>query len=107
MAEQRQGEQRQEDVGKQLKERSMQEFAERTKGKPTPTQEELDRANMGEHVMEKEPDGGAPDPGGQPGGIPEEMSKRQPPPGQPQTRQTGPQPPSGQPQQRPPQRTSE
>jgi hypothetical protein len=31
------------------------EFEERTKGKPTPTQEENDRAKMGEHVVNKEP----------------------------------------------------
>ena len=54
MAEQ---EKRQEDVGKVIKERSMHEFSERTKGKPTPTQDELDRANMGEHITEHEADG--------------------------------------------------
>jgi hypothetical protein len=30
--------------------------------KPTPTQEENDRAAMGEHVVDKEPDGSPPDP---------------------------------------------
>jgi len=34
--------------------------------KPTPTQEENDRAAMGEHVMDKEPDGSPPDPGAPP-----------------------------------------
>jgi hypothetical protein len=31
-------------------------------GKPTPTQDENDRARMGEHVLEKEDDGSGPDP---------------------------------------------
>lgn len=52
----------QEDPGKALKEKSMAEFAERSKGKPTPTQEENDRAAMGEHVVDKEADGSSPDP---------------------------------------------
>jgi hypothetical protein len=30
--------------------------------KPTPTQDENDRAALGEHVTEKEPDGSPPDP---------------------------------------------
>jgi len=30
--------------------------------KPTPTQEENDRAALGEHVLEKEDDGSGPDP---------------------------------------------
>jgi hypothetical protein len=46
-----------EDPGKALKEKSMQEFAARTKGKPTPTQAENDRAALGEHILEHEPDG--------------------------------------------------
>lgn len=33
------------------------EYEERSKGKPTPTQDENDRAAIGEHVVEKEPDG--------------------------------------------------
>ncbi len=45
------------DPGQALKARSLKEFAEKTAGKPTPTQEENDRAAMGEHVMEKEADG--------------------------------------------------
>src|SRR5262245_47730551 len=32
-----------------------------TKGKPTPTQEENDRAKLGEHVVEHEEDGSGPD----------------------------------------------
>lgn len=46
-----------EDHGKALKEKSMAEFAEKTKGKPTPTQDENDRAARGEHITEHEPDG--------------------------------------------------
>jgi hypothetical protein len=34
--------------------------------KPTPTQEENDRAAMGEHVVEKEPDGSPEDPNATP-----------------------------------------
>jgi hypothetical protein len=37
--------------------RSHRDYAERSKGKPTPTQAENDRAALGEHVMQKEPDG--------------------------------------------------
>jgi hypothetical protein len=33
-----------------------------SKGKPTPTQEEVDRAALGEHVAEKEDDGSGPEP---------------------------------------------
>jgi hypothetical protein len=33
-----------------------------TQVKPTPTQEENDRAALGEHVIDKEPDGSPPDP---------------------------------------------
>jgi hypothetical protein len=44
--------------GKEIREKSMREYEERTTGaKPTPTQEENDRAAMGEHVVEKESDG--------------------------------------------------
>ena len=43
-------------------ERSRAEFAERTKGKPTPTQEENDLAALGAHILEHEPDGSDPDP---------------------------------------------
>ena len=38
------------------------EFAQRTKGKPTPTQEENDLAALGAHILEHEPDGSDPDP---------------------------------------------
>jgi hypothetical protein len=50
-------EEKRDDPGKALKEKSMAEFAKRTKGKPTPTQDELDRANLGEHITEHEADG--------------------------------------------------
>ena len=43
-------------------ERSRAEFAERTRGKPTPTQEENDLAALGAHILEHEPDGSDPDP---------------------------------------------
>ena len=59
------------DVGKAIRARSMEEFEEQTKGKPTPTQEENDRAAMGEHVVDKEPDGS------------EEQPPQTEPPGQP------------------------
>lgn len=61
--------QKQEDIGQELKARSQEEYNERMKGKPTPTQEENDRAAMGEHVVEKEDDGSNPDPTGNPGGV--------------------------------------
>lgn len=50
-------EQKQEDPGKAMREKSAQEFAERMKGRPTPTQEENDRAARGEHIAKHEPDG--------------------------------------------------
>lgn len=43
-------------------ERSRAEYAERTKGKPTPTQEENDLAAHGAHILEHEDDGSGPDP---------------------------------------------
>ena len=45
------------------------EFVERTKGKPTPTQEENDLAAYGVHIVEHDPDGSDPDPHGQAGGA--------------------------------------
>jgi hypothetical protein len=38
------------------------QFAERTKGKPTPTQEENDLAALGAHILEHDDDGSGPDP---------------------------------------------
>lgn len=37
------------------------EYAERTKGRPTPTQEENDLAMLGAHILEHEDDGSGPD----------------------------------------------
>jgi hypothetical protein len=42
--------------------KSRAEYASRTKGKPTPTQEENDLAVCGAHILEHEPDGSDPDP---------------------------------------------
>jgi hypothetical protein len=47
---------------REVSERSRAEFAERMKGKPTPTQEENDLAVLGAPVFEKEEDGSGPDP---------------------------------------------
>jgi hypothetical protein len=43
-------------------EKSRAEYAERMKGKPTPTQEENDIAALGGHILEHEADGSDPDP---------------------------------------------
>jgi hypothetical protein len=43
-------------------EKSHAQFAEQTKGKPTPTQEENDIAALGGHILEHEDDGSGPDP---------------------------------------------
>jgi hypothetical protein len=53
------------EAGREAKAQSLAEFAARTKGKPTPTQEENDEAALGKHFVEHEPDGGDPDPQGQ------------------------------------------
>jgi len=47
---------------KKIRAKSDAEYAERMKGKPTPTQEECDLAVSGAHVVEKEDDGSGPDP---------------------------------------------
>jgi len=47
---------------KKAADRSREEFAERMKGKPTPTQEENDLRALGAHFHEHEPDGSPPDP---------------------------------------------
>ena len=47
---------------REASEKSRAEFAERMKGKPTPTQEENDLAVLGAPVFEKEEDGSGPDP---------------------------------------------
>jgi hypothetical protein len=48
--------------GQQAREKSTEQYRERTKGKPTPTQEENDRAALGEHIPQKADDGSGPDP---------------------------------------------
>jgi hypothetical protein len=50
------------EIEKKLTDRSRAEYAERAKGKPTPTQEELDMSMLGAHILEHEDDGGGPDP---------------------------------------------
>src|SRR6516165_56637 len=57
---------------KKLRDKSAAEFAERSKGKPTPTQEELDLAKLGATFTEHEADGSNPDPAG---GPPEDGEK--------------------------------
>jgi hypothetical protein len=42
------------------------QFAERMKGRPTPTQEENDMAMHGAHILEHDDDGSGPDLGNQP-----------------------------------------
>jgi hypothetical protein len=51
------------DIDKEAAAKSRAEAEEKlSKGKPTPTQEENDRAMMGEHIMEHEDDGSGEDP---------------------------------------------
>jgi hypothetical protein len=50
------------EIDRKVTERSRTEYAERAKGKPTPTQEELDMSMLGAHILEHEDDGGGPDP---------------------------------------------
>jgi hypothetical protein len=47
---------------RKISDRSRAEYAERSKGKPTPTQEENDLAALGGHILEHEDDGSGPDP---------------------------------------------
>lgn len=47
---------------REASEKSREQFQERMKGKPTPTQEENDMAVLGAPVFEKEDDGSGPDP---------------------------------------------
>lgn len=49
-------------VEREATEKSRAEYAERAKGKPTPTQEENDLAVLGAHIAEHEDDGSGPDP---------------------------------------------
>jgi hypothetical protein len=50
------------EAGKEARAKSMEEFAARTKGKPTPTQAENDEAALGKYIAEHEADGADPDP---------------------------------------------
>lgn len=47
---------------REVSDKSRAEYAERMKGKPTPTQAENDMAVLGAPVFEKEDDGSGPDP---------------------------------------------
>jgi hypothetical protein len=47
---------------REASDKSREQFLERMKGKPTPTQEENDMAVLGAPVFEKEDDGSGPDP---------------------------------------------
>jgi hypothetical protein len=47
---------------KEISDRSRAEFVEKTKGRPTPTQEENDLAMLGGTFIEHEDDGSGPDP---------------------------------------------
>ena len=51
--------------GQALRDRSAKQYADRMKGRPTPTQEECDQAKLGMHP-ELTPDGSDPDPNLQP-----------------------------------------
>jgi hypothetical protein len=50
------------EADKKIADKSRAEYAERMKGKPTPTQEENDLAMYGAHILEHEHDGSDPDP---------------------------------------------
>lgn len=50
------------EADKKVVEVSRAQYAERMKGKPTPTQEENDLAAHGAHILEHEEDGSDPDP---------------------------------------------
>jgi hypothetical protein len=61
MAEQDERIKRELQEGNERKAKAVAEANERQKGKPTPTQEEADRAALGEHVLQHEDDGSGPD----------------------------------------------
>ena len=88
---------------REVRERSAREYAERSKGKPTPTQEENDIAAHGGQILEHEDDGSGPDPF-DPKQQHERHSEARRPGGGYQTRQATPQSP--QPQHRERDRTS-
>jgi hypothetical protein len=50
------------ELGKQVAERIRAEYADRMKGRPTPTQEECDMAMLGAHILHHDDDGSGPDP---------------------------------------------
>jgi hypothetical protein len=50
------------EADRKVSDKSRAEYAARSKGKPTPTQEENDIVALGGHVLEHEPDGSDPDP---------------------------------------------
>jgi hypothetical protein len=52
------------EAGRATRAKAMEDFAARTKGKPTPTQAENDEATLGKYFAEHEADGGDPDPQG-------------------------------------------
>jgi hypothetical protein len=49
------------EADRKVSDRSRAEYADRSKGKPTPTQEENDMAAHGAHILEHEADGSDPD----------------------------------------------
>jgi hypothetical protein len=59
-------------------EKSRADFAERMKGKPTPTQEELNMSALGAHILEHEEDGSNPDPNVQTKHIEAEKASQRP-----------------------------
>jgi hypothetical protein len=50
------------EADRKASDKSKAEFAARSKGKPTPTQEENDVVALGGHILEHEADGSDPDP---------------------------------------------
>jgi hypothetical protein len=48
--------------GHKVTEKSRSDYASRSKGKPTPTQEELNMTALGAHILEHDEDGSDPDP---------------------------------------------
>jgi hypothetical protein len=47
---------------RRVSDKSRADYASRSKGRPTPTQEENDMAMLGAHIIEHDPDGSDPDP---------------------------------------------
>jgi hypothetical protein len=68
---------RQLEENNRIVEESRRQYAERMRGKPTPTQDENDRAALGEHVLEKEDDGSGPDPNNLPQNAPRRTAEEQ------------------------------